>query len=155
MRMTITYCRGYIYRKNSLFPRTSGSRPFQYLDTLNYLWLRWWIQRFQETSKASHFSFIQVAFTHRNESILITIYSSNIQEVKTSTMDYRFASEVNITIYYPDCVVENPSKLGDGICNWKPYNTERCGWDGGDCLIENYPDCHVPNPSRLGNGICD
>jgi HYR domain/Tyrosine-protein kinase ephrin type A/B receptor-like len=27
----------------------------------------------------------------------------------------------------------NNKKLGDGLCNGGPYNTEACEWDGGDC----------------------
>jgi hypothetical protein len=37
----------------------------------------------------------------------------------------------------PDpCTVPIPSFLGDGYCDYEPYNTEDCGWDGGDCCIE-------------------
>jgi len=32
-----------------------------------------------------------------------------------------------------DCNVPNPSWIGDGYCDAAPYNTEACGWDGGDC----------------------
>lgn len=36
---------------------------------------------------------------------------------------------------YPQCEVDNPSFLGDGICyNVEPYNTKECGYDGGDCV---------------------
>ncbi|GFH59488.1 hypothetical protein CTEN210_15964 [Chaetoceros tenuissimus] len=71
-------------------------------------------------------------------------------------MNYRLTSEIDITIDYPNCVVENPSKLGDGTCNnYGGYNTEECNWDGGDCVIESYPDCHVDNPFMLGDGRCD
>jgi hypothetical protein len=35
------------------------------------------------------------------------------------------------------------------------YNTEECGWDGGDCVVEGYPDCHVDDPSEIGNGECE
>ena len=45
-------------------------------------------------------------------------------------------------LYYPNCTVEIPQYIGDGYCdNVEPfnYNTEECGYDGGDCensLIE-------------------
>ena len=44
--------------------------------------------------------------------------------------------------------------IGNGQCDGWPYNTAKCGWDGGDCLVAGYPNCHVQNPSRVGNGIC-
>ena len=36
-------------------------------------------------------------------------------------------------------------------------NTEKCGWDGGDCLEFNakYPDCDVGYPYLIGDGNCD
>lgn len=34
---------------------------------------------------------------------------------------------------YPNCHVDMPSWIGDGICDGEEYNTEACGWDGGDC----------------------
>ncbi|CAM9183763.1 unnamed protein product [Ectocarpus sp. 8 AP-2014] len=34
---------------------------------------------------------------------------------------------------YPECVVEYPFWVGDSACDGEPYNTEACGWDGGDC----------------------
>ena len=34
----------------------------------------------------------------------------------------------------------------------KKYNTEDCGWDGGDDKFnEKYPDCRVDYPSSIGN----
>ena len=37
------------------------------------------------------------------------------------------------------------------------YNTEECGWDGGDCVELNtkYPNCHAANPSNIGDGYCE
>jgi len=37
---------------------------------------------------------------------------------------------------YPNCNVEFKHWIGNGICNYDPeggYNTEECGYDGGDC----------------------
>lgn len=34
------------------------------------------------------------------------------------------------------CVVANPSFIGDGWCDVGTYNSELCGWDGGDCCAE-------------------
>jgi hypothetical protein len=56
---------------------------------------------------------------------------------------------------YPECIISDPSSLSNGICDVGEANSEKCGWDGGDCVIEAYPDCHVPNPSKIGNGFCD
>ena len=55
---------------------------------------------------------------------------------------------------YPDCNVSIASAIGNGYCDGGRYNTEKCGWDGGDCLVEGYPDCHVDIPSWIGNGYC-
>jgi len=55
---------------------------------------------------------------------------------------------------YPDCdFFYDGMLIGNGYCN-SLYNTEACGWDGGDCLIDGYPDCHVENPHWFGNGNC-
>lgn len=70
---------------------------------------------------------------------------------------------------YPDCHVFFSDKIGNGLCEgglqvFDPshgdfssggFNTEECGWDGGDCLVEGYPDCHVNLPSLIGNGECN
>ncbi len=83
------------------------------------------------------------------------------------------------------CVVDDPSRLGNNICDGGKYNTEACGYDLGDCLkcndlVENVTlvgdgvcnakeynteecgydggdciDCIVDDPSKLGNGECD
>lgn len=87
---------------------------------------------------------------------------------------------------YPDCNVEyvyRRTLIGNGFCN-QQYNTEACGWDGGDCLEANetnpppgwpvpggrdagggddededeYPDCPVNYANRrrwIGNGHCN
>ena len=39
-------------------------------------------------------------------------------------------------VKYPNCIVREPSKLGDGVCfDHYEYNSEDCGFDGGDCII--------------------
>lgn len=49
-----------------------------------------------------------------------------------------------------------PVRIGDGVCDWwSNGNTEVCGWDGGDCIIQEYPNCHVVYPYWIGDGICD
>eukprot|EP00544_Gedaniella_sp_CCMP2646_P001814 CAMPEP_0202507218 /NCGR_PEP_ID=MMETSP1361-20130828/51610_1 /ASSEMBLY_ACC=CAM_ASM_000849 /TAXON_ID=210615 /ORGANISM="Staurosira complex sp., Strain CCMP2646" /LENGTH=194 /DNA_ID=CAMNT_0049141327 /DNA_START=541 /DNA_END=1125 /DNA_ORIENTATION=- len=36
---------------------------------------------------------------------------------------------------YPNCLVESPEWVGDGWCDSDgDYNTEACGYDGGDCF---------------------
>lgn len=63
---------------------------------------------------------------------------------------------------YPDCIVDHPSYIGDGICDnkWGNYNTKACGWDAGDCQIVNERlgngtniGCVVNVPAWLGDGI--
>merc|ERR1739844_437692 len=62
----------------------------------------------------------------------------------------------------PSCNVRYPSFIGDGKCNVGYYNTEECGWDGGDCdefnekpFYENYPDCIVEEENvPIGTGSC-
>ena len=34
---------------------------------------------------------------------------------------------------YPNCTVDQPILVGDGVCEGGEYNTEECKWDGGDC----------------------
>jgi len=59
--------------------------------------------------------------------------------------------------YYYDT---DASKLGDGVCDGFVYNTEVCGFDAGDCVLNNtnlqqqYPECLVQNPSWIGDGFC-
>lgn len=64
---------------------------------------------------------------------------------------------------YPNCVVPEPFRIGDGECggdidfNAKYLMTEECGYDGGDCdeLMNKYPDCPINFLPSLGNGYCD
>jgi len=58
------------------------------------------------------------------------------------------------------CFVENIEWLNDFVCNGGSYNTEECGFDGGDCLDlnnqlkEKYNNCVVQNPWWVGDGFC-
>ena len=57
-----------------------------------------------------------------------------------------------------ECIVDDPTKLGNKQCDRGQYNTEKCNWDGGDCLVLNlYPSCALTpeQSSKLGDGICD
>eukprot|EP01025_Chloroclados_australasicus_P058253 TRINITY_DN7299_c1_g1_i1.p1 TRINITY_DN7299_c1_g1~~TRINITY_DN7299_c1_g1_i1.p1 ORF type:complete len:403 (+),score=59.75 TRINITY_DN7299_c1_g1_i1:110-1210(+) len=50
------------------------------------------------------------------------------------------------------CNVDQPSKLGDGICNEEQgYNTEVCGFDYGDCEQESELLQAPPSPGTLPN----
>ncbi|KAL7473604.1 hypothetical protein ACHAXS_014064 [Conticribra weissflogii] len=45
---------------------------------------------------------------------------------------------------YPHCCVPNTAFIGDGACDpYEPYNTEACGFDGGDCCKET---CNEDSP---------
>lgn len=56
-------------------------------------------------------------------------------------------------------------KVGDGYCqnievdeiSGIKYNSEECGWDGGDCteFNEMYPGCEVEDVRDVGNGKCN
>merc|ERR1712071_389892 len=65
---------------------------------------------------------------------------------------------------FPNCSVPLSCWIGDNYCDdYSPYNTEECGFDGGDCIPEainisdglDYSQCFVPIPSWVGDGICD
>eukprot|EP00752_Nemacystus_decipiens_P015180 g13520.t1 len=63
------------------------------------------------------------------------------------------------------CNVSNPGYIGDGECDHGGYNTEACGWDGGDCCFcscgdaqnecrdSDFPDCRDPDAQTCG--VCD
>ncbi|GMH84780.1 hypothetical protein TL16_g10024 [Triparma laevis f. inornata] len=102
---------------------------------------------------------------------------------KDETVNIECGGEIElITSDYPDCHVDNPSWVGDGHCDHCEYNTEECGWDGGDCCSETCTDTpsylcagnknHCLDPSTneykqemliilecdeffIGNGYCD
>ena len=52
--------------------------------------------------------------------------------------------------YYSDCIVPEPDKVGDGICDGGAYWTEECGMDGGDCN-----GCDAPYIAWIGDSVCD
>ena len=58
---------------------------------------------------------------------------------------------------YPDCKVDHPVNIGNGICDHGDYNTAECNYDGGDCVEWNvqYPNCVVDDGSVIGNGVCN
>ena len=58
---------------------------------------------------------------------------------------------------YPNCTATYFGNMGSGRCDGWQYNTEECGWDGGDCVELNtkYPNCHAANPSNIGDGYCE
>jgi len=59
---------------------------------------------------------------------------------------------------YPNCSVEYPFLIRDGICNnFEPYFTEDCGYDGGDCdaFFTKYPDCTAEPAEWIGDDLCD
>ena len=66
--------------------------------------------------------------------------------------------ENSLATNYPDCEVQDSSKIGDGICdNGDGYNMAACGYDDGDCDVfnEKYHGCKAPDLSMmLGDGIC-
>lgn len=35
----------------------------------------------------------------------------------------------------PNCSVDYPYWIGDGVCDYGEYNTKECVWDGGDCVL--------------------
>ena len=57
---------------------------------------------------------------------------------------------------YNDCNVKYPHQIGDGICHGGDYNTEVCGYDGGDCLAWNakFPDCNIDQLDQVSNQFC-
>lgn len=58
---------------------------------------------------------------------------------------------------YPNCTVEYPYLIGDGICHGRSYNKKECGYDGGDCTDFNkyFPNCTTEEPAKVGDQVCD
>jgi Periplasmic protein TonB, links inner and outer membranes len=57
---------------------------------------------------------------------------------------------LEFNVAYPSCNVENPSLVGNGVCDGGDYNTEACGHDGGDCQETDPP---VPTTSPVPSPI--
>lgn len=75
----------------------------------------------------------------------------------------------------PVCNVQVVQWLGDGYCDYGAYNTEECGYDGGDCCPATCNPtqffcgsngyqcedpamqgvCTAPRPDWIGDGFCD
>ena len=80
-------------------------------------------------------------------------------DCKGFNANYATTANSNCTEHDPPCCdVEFPDLLGDEECNDGKggYNTEGCGWDGGDCLNEtHFPNCTGIDPARLRDKTCD
>jgi len=53
---------------------------------------------------------------------------------------------------FQGCFVTKPDSIGNGVCDGGQFNTEECGFDGGDYKDLN---CTVAVPSWIGDGFCD
>ena len=42
----------------------------------------------------------------------------------------------------------------NGVCDLD-YNTSKCGYDGGDCLVIKYPNCGAKKIRFVGDGTCN
>ena len=47
--------------------------------------------------------------------------------------------EFNEKLLDPDCKMNYPSYMGDGVCHRGDTNNEECGWEDGDCFWSNVP----------------
>lgn len=66
---------------------------------------------------------------------------------------------------FPNCIVDEPFRVGDNICNRGFKNTAECGFDSGDCdkfnfQMDLYPNClttvyNLLDPSMFGDGKCN
>ena len=80
-------------------------------------------------------------------------YSSKTN--KSNSKCYVKNDHANVVGSYPNCNVPNLNKINDGNCDGGQYDTEQCGWDGGDCIVQGYAECQVANPNKIGDGNCD
>jgi hypothetical protein len=68
-------------------------------------------------------------------------------------------------LYAAPCYSRYTDLIGDDYCDGDPFNTEECGWEGGDCCVPGLvgpdcnitsdPSCTVPIPNWIGDGNCD
>ena len=76
---------------------------------------------------------------------LILFHSVTSIQGKTSRLRPAVSSRILEEVPgYPNCNVDVPSWIGDGICDSGAYDTEECGWDGGDCLVGTAAPTSVP-----------
>lgn len=80
--------------------------------------------------------------------------------VFANAVDWRAQADPGISDIYPNCQVSDLSLIGDGICDFGDYNSEKCGFDGGDCdrfnqIVTDYPQCKARDILRIGDGQCD
>ena len=59
--------------------------------------------------------------------------------------------------FHNNDVAKRRRVIGNGRCDGGDYNTEECGYDGGDCTQFNqkYPNCTALYPFHIGDGRCD
>ena len=93
----------------------------------------------------------------------ITVYVSTLPGTCSVQVRYVCVQSTVLVEYtnsrdYTKCVVECPDDIGNGDCDdVPPYNTEACGFDGGDCVLynEKYPDCDASYYAYyIGDGKC-
>ena len=86
-----------------------------------------------------------------------TLIGNGICDTKFNTSDCGYDDgDCFIVKEYPNCIVDSPSLIGDGICTIEaPYNTADCGFDGGDCVVDAFPNCISVDPVLIGNELCD
>ena len=64
-------------------------------------------------------------------------------------MDYN-----KLQIEFPNCNFTKFAELGDGFCDTLANNKE-CGYDDGECLLQNtLPNCNLNN-TFFGDGFCN
>jgi hypothetical protein len=91
-----------------------------------------------------------ISFTSNSDLLSISGYdvTNEVGIVKAYRLD---------ELFYEKCAVKDPSLIGDGTCNAKgPYNTDECGYDGGDCVNSASPSSSptlTPAPSAAPTTI--